>query len=294
MPCINVCESATEATKTGNVYTCNGSMKAQIGKCQYPTACRDSYYPVGHYVKVNEFPSKGVGNYVYAYEAMNCADKISEVGILGAEQCQLKRGISVTMKQMPDSAMFYGRVANAIGTVPGTEIKIGYTDDEGKFWTLWSEGVDGGASVLGTGDYDLNGVVYSTGIASKPSTMPASGIYGSIIGSGNDQGTSVGILFSTLPTGTAGVYTKIGVYGAPCYGVQDTAEAYGGMFVVRNSAGVNIDGTMAVLGMKVGNIIRAASFQGRVHIGTLGLISRDQAGLGEVYVDGETLKVRLT
>ena len=293
MPCVNACGSA-EPAPTGVRQTCNGAMKALIGTCEYQSYNCGTSYPVGHFVRVNEFPSKGVGNYVFAYEALNCADKLSEVGILGAEQCRLRRGVSVKMKQMDDSELFYGCVVNALGVVPGTEIKIGYTDKEGKYWTLWSEGVDGGASVLGTGDYDLNGVVYSTGLASRPESMPDSGIYGSVIGSGNDSGTSVGILYSTLPTGVAGVYKKIGVYGAPCYSTQDTAEAYGGMFAVRDSAGANIDGTMAVLGMKVGDVVRAAYFNGRINISSLGLLARDQVSIGDVYVEGETLKVRMS
>lgn len=293
MPCVDGCGDARVGAGSG--YTvCSGALKAMIGTCHHPTDCAGVNYPVGHFVRVNDYPSKGIGNYVYAYYADNCADKLSEVGLLGAEQCQLKRGVSVQLKQMNDSALFYGAVVTANGVVPGSEIKIGYTDPDGRYWTMWSAGTDGGATGFSTGEFDLNGLLYTAGIAAAPTVMPDNGIYGSVIGAGNDNGTSVGILYATTPGSAPDRYNKIAVYGSAVYDPSDTDSAIGGYFGIRDPNGLNVAGTQTVLGYAVGNVRRAAMFDGRISISSAGQISRTDALVGEVYLDGETLKVRLS
>ena len=293
MPCSDNCGN-TATKPSSNCITCSGALKALVGTCQHGTNCAGVSYPVGHFVRVNEFPTKGVGNYVYAYKAMSCADKVSEVGILGAEQCRLLRGISVIIKEQPESALFYGAVATANGIVEGTEIKLGYTDADGKYWTLWSKGTEGGEIGWTSGEFDISGVLYTTGIAAQPVAMPDNGVVGSVIGAGNDAGTSMGILFATLPGATPTTYVKIGVYGSPVYNADDTTAANGIMAAIRDANGANIAGTTAILGYADATTRRAAMFNGRVFLGADARISRDSAAIGEIYLDGETLKVRIS
>ena len=292
MPCYDGCNNTTNAQN--GALTCTGALKARIGTCTHPTDCAGVSYPVGHYVRINEYPTKGVGNYVYAYYADNCADNVSEVGLLGAEQCQLKRGISVILKHQKESALFYGAVAKIDGIVPGTEIMFGYTDKEGKFWTLWSAGEKGGEIGVGSGEIELGGVEYTTGLVSKPIVMPDDKVFGAVIGAGNDAGTSIGVLFATLPGATPETMQKIGVYGSPVYNAGDTTVAMGAMFTVRDSAGANIAGTSTVLGYASATVRRAAIFNGRIELGIDGRITRDAAAVGELYLEGETLKVRIS
>ena len=296
MPCPSSC---TDSKPNAAPLTCGGELKGIVGTCSMPRRCNVSY-PVGHFVNVYDFPTKGVGEYVFAYQAVSCADGFSEAGLLGAEQCVVKVGVYSSLKKQIGASLFEGQFVNALGEVPDTKVRLGYYDADDKFWALWSTGdikfvstsVSNAVTAIQTGEIDLNGKPYAAGISAQPQQMPDNNVFGSVIGAGNDPGTSFGVLYLTVPV-TSSTYLKIGVYGGPCLG-NDTVSVTGGMFVARDSSGVDVPGTMASLGFSDGTTARAAIFDGIIRLTARGLKSRAEVAIGDIYVDGETLKVRVS
>ena len=297
MPCPSSCN---DTNKTNNTpLTCSGEFKGLIGTCSMPRRC-NVHYPVGHFVNVYDFPTKGVGEYVFAYQAVSCADGFSEVGLLGAEQCVTKVGVYASIKKQKGASLFEGSYVNALGEVPDTKVRLGYYDEDDKFWALWSTGdikfvstsVSNSITSLQTGEVDINGLDYATGLVVKPQKMPDNNIFGSVIGAGNDAGTSFGVLYLTVPVDPTH-FTKIGVYGGSCFDTS-TTTAIGGLFVARDNAGLNIPGTSASFGIFDGTTARAADFDGVIHISSKGLKTRGEVAIGDVYLEGENLKVRVS
>lgn len=296
MPCPSSC---ADNQQKPSLLTCNGEFKGIIGTCSMPRRCGTSF-PVGHFVNVHDFPTKGVGEYVFAYQAVSCADGFSEVGLLGAEQCVIKVGVFSSLKKQTGASLFEGSFVNALGEVPDTKVRLGYYDTDDKFWALWSTGdikftstsVSNAITAIRTGEIELNGKAYAAGVIAQPQQMPDNNVFGSVIGAGNDLGTSFGVLYLTVPV-TNSTYLKIGVYGGPCLGA-DTVSVTGGMFVARDSSGLDVPGTMASLGYSDGTISRAAIFDGIVRLTARGLKSRAEVAIGDVYVEGENLKVRIS
>lgn len=296
MPCPSSC---TETKANSSSLTCNGELKGIVGTCSMPRRC-NVQYPVGHFVNVYDFPTKGVGEYVFAYQAVSCADGFSEVGLLGAEQCVIKVGVFSSLKKQTGASLFEGSFVNALGEVPDTKVRLGYYDEDDKFWALWSQGdikfvstsLNNSITAIQTGEIAINGMDYAAGIIAQPQKMPENNVFGSVIGAGKDAGTSFGVLYLTVPV-TSSTYTKIGVYGGSCLG-DDTVSAVGGMFVARDETGATIPGTTASLGFSDGTTSRAAIFDGVIRISSNGWKARANVAIGDVYLDGETLKVRVS
>mgnify|MGYP003615975339 CR=1 FL=1 len=296
MPCPSSCTDNKTSTAP---LTCNGELKGIVGTCSMPRRCNVNY-PVGHFVNVYDFPTKGVGEYVFAYQAVSCADGFSEVGLLGAEQCVIKVGVFSSLKKQTGASLFEGSFVNALGEVPDTKVRLGYYDEDDKFWALWSQGdikfvstsISNSITAIQTGEITINGTDYAAGIIAQPQKTPDNNIFGSVIGAGNDPGTSIGALYLTIPVAGA-TFSKVGVYGGTCLG-DNVVSVAGGMFVARDETGTTIPGTTASLGYSNGTTSLAAIFDGGIRISPNGWKARANVAIGDVYLDGETLKVRIS
>lgn len=254
MPCSNACNGEREKPHGGKL-TCNGLFKGMIGTCEIPTNCPGAVYPVGHFVKVHEFPSKGANQEVFAYQAISCADGVSKCGILGAIECEERIGFSAVLKNNAESCLFSGHYEDKAGIIEGTTVKVGYLDADKRFWAL---SMSGGTQFKGN----------------------------------NDQDSSV-ILNSWLPGGSSAVVSKYGVASNMHIDPSNTEMAFGVLSKFWDKAGQPIPGTAVMLSTFIGGAYKAAIFDGIINIGVNGRKTRAEVGIGDVYLNGETLCVKL-